>query len=310
MHKLGIIFVGQGSQYPKMGLDFLSKFPSLQQKVDEASWILGYDVVEALSSDEAQLRQTRFTQPLLLLASLFAYEVFKTLNPSISAYAGFSLGEYGAYYASGLFSFAQIIRIINYRAIVMEECSQRTNGKMVAVLGMDIPRIEEIAKENQVYVANYNSPKQIVVSGPSEALAKFTQKATFEGAKRVIPLNVSGAFHSPLMNEAKTKLLTFLKAEEYEAKDQVIYGNLTGNIINLKRLPNTMAKQLASPVLFIDMINNMSKDGVSHIVEMGPGNVLSGLIKQINSQIQVSHFGKLEEYDEIKGWLTEYGFIK
>jgi [acyl-carrier-protein] S-malonyltransferase len=310
MNKLAVIFVGQGSQHPGMGLDFLASFPNLEKKIQTASTILGYDVFPYLNSHDDVLKQTKYTQPLLLLASLLAYEAFMTLKPQVFAYAGFSLGEYGAYYGASILSFSQTMRIINKRAMLMDECSQKHPGKMVAVLGMDLAKLEEVAKNSGVFVANYNSPSQVVVSGEVDNINHFVFEAIKNGAKRCLPLSVSGAFHSPLMEEAQNNLAYFLKNEQFKEPKKIVYVNVTGELLVVDEIKQTMAKQISSPVLFTKMMENMNQDGITHILEMGPGTVLSGLINKINPQMQISHLGKLADWDNVKGWLKEHGFIE
>lgn len=313
MNKLGIVFAGQGSQYVGMGLDFIEQNQDLEIKLNQASVLLGYDVKAVLSTDDGKLNQTRYTQPMMFLSTLFAFETLKTLNPHISGLAGFSLGEYSAFYAAELFSFEQMIKLVDYRAKVMDEVSSKTDGKMAAILGLSSRDVEELCKQVSKGIcvaANYNSPVQTVISGNHDAINEAIELAKAKGAKRAILLNVSGAFHSPLMKEAGTKLYQYLKSETNSNPCYPIYMNTTAKPLIITHLFEEMEKQIYSPVLFEQSIHEMVNDGFTHFIEVGPGSVLSGLIKKIDSNLEVANLSKLSDIDNLKGWLISHGFIK
>ncbi len=314
MNRLAVIFAGQGSQYTSMGLDFVDAYPFLKEKEKIASSILGYDTRQVLSSTDGTLNETKYTQPLTLLASIYAYEALKTLNAEISACAGFSLGEYSALYASGIFSYEQILEIIKFRSNLMQECSMTNPGKMAAIIGLDSVYIEQICKEasNQgvVVLANYNSPIQSVISGEELAVNIAIEKAKLQGAKRAILLNVSGAFHSPLMKKAGDELAQYLNQIKPHHMEIPIYMNSTAKPLVEKQLYQEMEKQIQSSVYFKQMIQRMKADGITHFLEIGPGKVLSGLIKKIDIDAQVSNLDKLDNIEQLKGWLKEHGFSK
>jgi [acyl-carrier-protein] S-malonyltransferase len=296
-----------------MGLDFVEYFPVLNKQLHQASNILGYDVRETLSTDDGKLNQTRYTQPMMFLSTVFAYEALQSLNPNISGLAGFSLGEYSAFYAANLFSFEQMIHLVDYRAKMMDEVSVSSDGKMAAILGLSSKDVEEVClnvKKGVCVAANYNSPVQTVISGDHEAVLEAIELAKAKGAKRAILLNVSGAFHSPLMEKAGIKLYQYLKDTAFNDPCYPIYMNTTSKPLIPSQLYEEMKKQIYSPVYFEQSIQEMVKAGFTHFIEVGPGSVLSGLIKKIDSTLEVINLGKYSDIDIVKGWLQNHGLIK
>ena len=314
MNKLGLVFSGQGSQYTGMGLDFIELSPLLKEKELLASKLLGYDVREVLSSVDGRLHETRYTQPMILLSTIFAYEAFKSLNILPEAVSGFSLGEYSAFYASGIFDFKQSIELIKQRSQFMQLCSIKYPGKMAAILGLSSKDVDAICKEASieglVLCANYNSPVQTVISGEEKAVQKAVELSKQKGAKRAVELNVSGAFHSPLMKEAGDMLYQYLKRIPYQEPLFPVYLNTTAEPLVSKELYVMMERQLQSPVLFEQTINNMKQSGITHFIEIGPGTVLSGLIKKIDINLEVTNLNKASDLELLKGWLITHGFIK
>ena len=314
MNKLGLVFSGQGSQYTGMGLDFVEFNPLLKEKELQATQILGYDVKEVLSSSDGRLNETKYTQPLILLSTIFAYESFKSLSVEVEAVAGFSLGEYSAFYASGIFNFEQIIKLINQRSAFMQQCAIQNPGKMAAILGLSPLEVETVCKdassEGLVLCANYNSPVQTVISGEERAVLKAIELSKMRGAKRAIELNVSGAFHSPLMKDAGDQLYNYVKLIPYQEPVFPVYLNTTAEPLDSKDLYKVMKNQIQTPVYFEQTIRNMAKRGIAHFIEIGPGTVLSGLIKKIDINLEVTNLNKAADLELLKGWLTTHGFIK
>lgn len=314
MNKLALVFAGQGSQYAGMGLDFVEAYPFLIEKEKKASAILGFDVRDILLSTDGRINETEFTQGLVLLSSIYAYEILMTLGILVSAASGFSLGEYTALYASKIFDFDQMIKIIAKRSELMQACALKYPGKMAAILGLSSKEVDSICEASRhkgiIVSANYNSPVQVVISGEEQAVIYASELAKEHGAKRVVMLNVSGAFHSPLMKEAGDGLSVFLKQMPYLSPIFPIYMNSTAKPLIEENLYQEMEKQIQSSVYFEQTIEQMVKDGITHIIEIGPGTVLSGLIKKINIELEVAHLGKLSDLDNLKGWLNEHGFSK
>ncbi|HHU56320.1 MAG TPA: ACP S-malonyltransferase [Acholeplasmataceae bacterium] len=300
--KKALVFAGQGAQYIGMGKDFYEKFDYVKSMYDEASKILGFDVPSICFEDNDQLSQTKYTQPCILVTSIAIYEVLKReigLNPI--CVAGFSLGEYSALYASGIFSFQNIITLIKYRAMYMDECANQTKGKMAAVIGLDQITLESICNEvGEVQIANYNSPTQLVISGNSESVDKVMQK--IKGiAKRVIPLNVSGAFHTPLMEKAANKIYELVNKMPYNNPTFPIIANYTGKTLDINNLPEIMKKQITSSVQWIKTVEYMIDSfHIDEFVEIGPGKVLSGLIKKIAPNKKTISINNVEDLQSLR----------
>ncbi|TNF08302.1 MAG: [acyl-carrier-protein] S-malonyltransferase [Bacillota bacterium] len=313
MGKLGIVFAGQGSQYVGMGLDFTKHREETQEKLIKASQILGYDVEKILLSEQGEMNQTVYTQPLMLLATIFAFDELKKLNVHIDGVLGFSLGEYSAYYAAEVFSYEELLKIVQQRAIFMDQCAKENHGKMAAIIGLEPAIIEDICasiQEGLVVCANYNSMIQTVISGDEKAVELACEKCKEKGAKRAMILNVSGAFHSPLMKKAGENLTDYLKDITYGNPIYPIYMNTTSQPLDIKKLKTEMEKQIYSPVLFSQSIKHMEENGFTHFIEVGPGTVLSGLIKKINVNLEVINLSKIDDLENLKGWLNTHGFIK
>ncbi|MDX9691528.1 MAG: ACP S-malonyltransferase, partial [Acholeplasmataceae bacterium] len=267
MGKLAIVFAGQGSQFLGMGLDFASYNQQTQEKLNQASKLLGYDVKHVLLSEHGEMNQTVFTQPLMFLATTFAYDELIKLTSSIEGVIGFSLGEYSAYYASEVFSFENLLKIVKQRAEFMDQTAQKYPGKMAAIMGLDSKIVDEICQSIEdgiVVSANYNSPIQTVISGDEKAVEKACELSKQKGAKRAMLLNVSGAFHSPLMKEAGENLFEYLKDVKPSAAKLPIYLNTTSQVLVFETLKDEMRKQVFSPVLFEQSIRNMESDGFTH----------------------------------------------
>lgn len=279
--KTAFVFAGQGAQYIGMGKDFYDQFSDVREMYHQASKILGFDVPSLCFEDNDKLMQTKYTQPCIVITSCAIYEVITrqfNLQPVIAA--GFSLGEYSALYASNIYNFKDIIKLIKYRALYMDEAANKYPGKMAAIIGADELSLQELCEKiGDVQIANYNSPNQLVISGKSESVEKV---CALIKTRKVVPLNVSGAFHSPLMAEAAEKMYSVVKNTPFQKPLFPVITNVTGEILNLNKLPETLCAQIKSPVLWVKTINTMTNDyQVEKFIEIGPGKVLSGLIKKI-----------------------------
>lgn len=312
MNKLAFVFAGQGSQYQGMGLDFKEVNPHLATFEENANHILGYQTQDILSSESDKINQTEYTQPLVLLSSIYALETLKQLDIEPSGVLGFSLGEYTALYAANIFSFHDMMELVKTRARFMQEAAQTNQGAMAAILGLTADDVISLCDElgEGIYPANFNSPVQVVISGTEDKVLKAMELAKTKGAKRAIKLNVSGAFHSPLMSIAGNRFEAFIKPFDANKPRYEIYLNTTAQPLNEQELKTEMVKQITSPVRFVEAILNMKDSGYTHFLEIGPGTVLSGLIKKIDGNLEVAHLERASDLDTVKGWLIDHGFKK
>lgn len=292
MTKTAFLFAGQGAQYLGMAKDLYEQYPIVRETFETASQILGYDVRTLIDSDEAKLNQTRYTQPAVLTTSVAIYRLLveKGVEPAIVA--GLSLGEYSALVASGSLRFEDAVALIAKRGELMEEAAPAGSGKMVAVLNTDVPVIEAICKEASakgvVTPANYNTPGQIVIGGEVAAVDYAVELLKEAGVKRLIPLNVSGPFHTALLKPASEKLAVELEKVTFAAFQVPLVGNTEAQIMAQADIKSLLTRQVMEPVRFYDSINVMKDFGVDQVVEIGPGKVLSGFIKKIDKSLPVA----------------------
>lgn len=291
MTKIALVFPGQGSQSVGMGKDLYENIEEAKKVFDEADKILGKSISTiCFEGPDEDLKQTINTQPAILATSIAALEALKSkLKIEPSFVAGHSLGEYGALYESGVLTLENTFKLIQKRAEVM---SQSKGGSMAAVLGLDEEKLQacldEASKVDYVAVANYNCPGQIVITGSEAGIKKASELLTQAGAKRVIPLAVSGAFHSKLMKDASEKFAEYLESFELNDAKTPVITNVDAEItIKAEDFKSKMPKQIYSSVYWTQTIQKMSKEGVDTIIEIGPGKVLAGLVKKINPEIKV-----------------------
>lgn len=291
MAKIAFIFPGQGSQSVGMGKDLYDNFEAAKKVFDEADKILGKNISTiCFEGPDEDLKQTINTQPAILTTSIAALEALKSkLNIKPAFVAGHSLGEYGALYESGVLSLANTLKLISKRA---EAMSAAKGGAMAAVLGIDEEKLleclDEASKEDYVAVANYNCPGQIVITGKEEGMKKASELLSAAGAKRVIPLAVSGAFHSELMKGASEEFAQF--AEQIQLNDALIpvITNVDAQItIKAEDFKEKMPKQIYSSVYWTQTIQKMVEEGVDTFIEIGPGKVLAGLVKKITPESKI-----------------------
>jgi len=286
--KIAFVFPGQGSQHVGMGKDLYDNFPEVRKLYEEASDVLGYDVARlSFFGPQEELNKTIRTQPCLLLASISAYRVLSDEGISPSVVAGHSLGEYSALVASGVFSLSDALRVTEMRGKLMQEAVPEGKGLMAAVLGLERSVIDEVCREvrsGYVRAANYNCPGQIVISGERVAVEEAIEALKARGAKRAIPLAVSVPSHCALMEGAAKKLSEFLFLGDIKMNDPKIPLVSNAEAIFLTSIDGiraSLVKQLSSAVLWEDSVREMFRANVEVFIEVGPGTVLSGLIRRI-----------------------------
>ena len=298
---VALIFPGQGTQYAGMGKDFYEAFKESKAVFDRADEILGFSLTKlCFEGPIEELTKTINCQPAILTASIAAFEAFKTAFSSqlaaVSYTAGLSLGEYSALVASGVLSFEDGLRLVRKRAELMEETAKKHPGKMSAILGLGRKELEEICRDASCEIANLNCPAQVVISGKAEAVDKAKEEALSKGAKRALDLEVSGAFHSSLMREAAVNFSEFLKKFNLENSFIPVISNVTARPQqNKEEIAQNLIKQIFSPVLWEDSIRFIAAQGVKTFYEIGPGNVLKGLLRKINPELNVVNIGKKED---------------
>lgn len=293
--KIAFVFPGQGSQYSGMGKELYKGFKESRDVFDEASYILDVDMARlCFEEDERQLCDIEKTQIAILTHSISALRVVERYGIRPDVVAGLSLGEYSAIVSSERLNFNNAIKLVRRRGIYMEEAAKCVNGGMAAILGLDRCEIMKICNECSVKsgfeiveIANYNCPGQIVISGEINALKKACKMAKNRGAAKVVPLNVSGPFHSSLLKEAAEKLEIDLENTEFNKSTIPLIANITAEYIDDYKIREVLKKQVTSSVRWEDTINRMIKDGIDIFIEIGPGRVLSGFIKKINKKLPV-----------------------
>ena len=290
MGKVAFVFPGQGSQFVGMGQALSEQSPAARQIFEEADAALGFSLSQlCFEGPEAELKLTANTQPAILTASIAVLAALKEKQPDFSPafVAGHSLGEYSALVAAGALSFADAVKTVRSRGQFMEEAVPAGQGAMAAVLNMDRAALHAVCEEvtasgHPVQLANLNSPGQIVISGSAEGVKLAGEQAKAAGAKRVLPLNVSGPFHSSLMQPAADKLQAVLADVSVQDAAVQVVANVTARPVTEEAtIVDSLIQQVSAPVLWEDSVQWMVEQGVTTFVEIGPGKVLAGLIKKI-----------------------------
>lgn len=302
---MAYVFPGQGSQAAGMGRDLQAGYAVARDTFQEADEALGFSLSRlCFEGPEEELRQTHNAQPAIMatsIACLRAALVEDLLPPGVGFVAGHSLGEYTALVAAGALDFGQGVRLVRERGRLMQQAGEQVPSGMAAVLGLEDGALEQVCQEAGVQVANLNCPGQVVISGPQDKLSLAMEMARNKGAKQVVPLNVSGAFHSAVMRPAEEGLASYL--EDIPIRDPAIpvVSNVTARPVqDAGCVKVALVQQLCSPVRWHPSVEWMVAQGVTTFVEFGPGRVLSGLIRRINRQARVASVGDVDSLEKLR----------
>ncbi|MGB2783355.1 MAG: ACP S-malonyltransferase [Atribacterota bacterium] len=296
MEKIAFVFPGQGSQYIGMGKDLIEKYEEAKIIFEKANIALkeeGVDICKlCFEGPEEELKSTANAQPAILTISTILSALLEKNNIRPSVVAGHSLGEYSALVASSAIKFDKAVKLVRKRGEYMQDATPLGTGSMLAIIGLEEVEIIKLCKNVSNYgiieIANYNSPTQIVVSGEIKPVEKLSELARARGAKKVIPLKVSAPFHSSLMKLAKDNLARYLERIEIDNPQIPIICNVNANYVkNKEEVRLALIEQMNHPVLWVDSIKKMGYEGINNFIEVGPGKVLRGLIKQIIPESKV-----------------------
>ncbi len=286
--KHAYVFPGQGAQFSGMGKDLYENNESAKALFEKADEILGFRITDIMFGGTAdELKQTKVTQPAVFLHSVI---LAKVLGVKPDAVAGHSLGEFSALVVSGAVSFEDGLRLVSKRAMAMQKCCENCPGGMAAILGLDDAVVEQACADidGVVVAANYNCPGQLVISGADEAVDAACARLKEAGARRALRLPVGGAFHSPLMEDARAELEQAIAEVEFHTPVCPIYQNVDAQPqTDPEKIKANLIAQLTAPVRWTQIVRNMLADGVTEFTELGPGNVLQGLIKKVDAEAAV-----------------------
>ena len=291
MSKTALLFAGQGAQVVGMGKDLAEQFPSARAWFDRANAALGYDLASiCFTGPESELTKTENAQPGIFLVSWVAFELLKERVPGLKfeATAGLSLGEFTALTASGVMTFDDAIRVVRQRGRFMQEACEATQGGMAAIIGLDEAATREVCAQTGVELANLNCPGQIVISGAADKMSAACELAKTKGAKRALPLNVAGAYHSALMASAQPKLGAALASITLAVPQVPVISNVTAQPHAAPaEIQQRLVDQVTSSVRWEESMRHLLAQGFTRFIELGPGTALGGFMKRIDKSVPV-----------------------
>jgi [acyl-carrier-protein] S-malonyltransferase len=317
MSKLVMMFPGQASQYPGMGKDLAEKFPAARAVFDEADKALGFSISKmCFEGSEEDLKQTANTQPAILTVSVAAFRVLTGKDGGLGItpdfVAGHSLGEYSALVASGSLSFSEAVKLVRQRGTFMQEAVPAGEGAMAAIMGLSPGQVAEVcrrAADGQIVsAANLNSPEQTVISGNAAAVKRAVELASQDGAKRAVILQVSAPFHCAMMQPMQARMEPLLKAAKFNDLKTPMVTNVDADIITEgKDARDALVRQLTLPVRWEESVRALIEQGATSFVEVGPGRVLSGLLRQIDRSV---HSMNVEDEATLRAAQTKLAAIR
>lgn len=303
--KIAFLFPGQGSQYTGMARDFYDRYPEARAVFDQAARILGPDIIDVIfSGPEDKLEQTEYAQPAILVASTAIYQVLAGLGFKASAFAGLSLGEYGALVAAGSLSFDDALPLVQKRGIYMQEAVPLGQGNMAAIMGLKHEDVEQVCREAQtsgiVSPANYNCPGQIVISGHKAAVKRAMELASSAGAKRITELKVSAPFHCALLEPVEEKMALELENIEIKTASVPLVSNVTADFVYTpEQIKKNLVVQVSNPILWEQSIRRMISSGINCFIGLGPGTSPGRLMKRIAPEVETHVVEKVSEVDQL-----------
>jgi [acyl-carrier-protein] S-malonyltransferase len=295
---IGLVFAGQGSETPYMGKDFYETFPEVKELYLYAEKVTNLPLREIVfSEDDERLHETLYAQILLFLFDVFVVDLLRDLKVDIALTFGLSLGEYGALYASEVFDKKTGLDIIMKRAQFMSDVCDDTQ-RMAAILGLEEDKLIPLLDQENVFLANYNTPKQLVISGRKDNVNKASKEALMTGAKRAVMLSSSGAFHTPFMEDASKRFGEYLEDVSLNEPRMKLLLNTTGDIYQ-KELKKEMQNQIVSSVYFYQSVEQAIRMGVDTFIEVAPKSVLKSMIKKVNREVNVFTVSSVDDVKEI-----------
>ena len=303
MSKIAFVFPGQGAQFVGMGKDIYENNETARQEFDKIFSSLSFDLKTAMfEGPEETLKKTKYTQPAIVAMSLVLEKLVRSKGIKPDFVAGHSVGEYAAFGSGEFLTLSDAVKLTAFRGETMNEIAESVNGGMAAIIGMDSEKIKEVLKivDGVVEAVNFNEPKQTVIAGEKSAIEKACAALKEAGAKRALPLAVSGPFHSSLMKPAGEKLKE--EAEKYDFREGTakLVANTTAEIISSpEEIKKEIYAQSFGPVKWVDTVNRLKENGVDTIYEIGPGKVLAGLIKKLDKELTVININSLEDIEKL-----------